>query len=367
MAEADRPITADTSQPLGAGEAGPLRADDSAAPSHKLRIRILMISVPLLVAAGGAYFWATSGRTVSTDNAYVKQNVVSVGSDVAGKIVDIDVAENQLVKAGQPLFRIDASNYQVALDQANATIANAEVEVEKLRTDYSATGVDIAGARQDVVFARQDLDRQRALMDRGFTTRARLQQSEHDLQLAETKLRNAEAEAAKAQSALATGAQVPGVNPMIATARAQREKAALDLTRTQVRAPVSGRVSQTSRLQLGQQMITGLPALSIVADDRSWVEANFKETQLAKMRPGQPAELTFDAYPGLKLHGHVASIGAGTGSQFSVLPAQNANGNWVKVTQRIPVRIAIDDKSPRQLIAGLSTSVTVDVRGNGTR
>ena len=130
-------------------------------------------------------------------------------------------------------------------------------------------------------------------------------------------------------------------------AQAQRRKAMLDLSRTEVRAPVSGTISQADRLQLGQMMTVGLPALTIVVSDNSWVEANFKETDLAHMRVGQPAELTFDAYPDCRLTGHVASIGAGTGSEFSVLPAQNANGNWVKVTQRVPVRIAID----RQAIA----------------
>ncbi len=147
----------------------------------------------------------------------------------------------------------------------------------------------------------------------------------------------------------------------IAAAQVQRSRAALDLARTVVRAPVGGTVSQADRLQVGQMMITGLPAVTIVADGRSWVEANFKETDLNKMRVGQRAEIGFDAYPGLKLKGHVQSIGAGTGSEFSVLPAQNATGNWVKVTQRVPVRIAIDEKSPRQLIAGQSADVTVQV------
>ena len=130
-----------------------------------------------------------------------------------------------------------------------------------------------------------------------------------------------------------------------------------------MRAPVAGTISQADRLQVGQQMVTGLPAVSIVVNGRSWVEANFKETDLNHMRVGQPAEVSFDAYPGLTLKGHVQSIGAGTGSEFSVLPAQNATGNWVKVTQRVPVRIAIDDRSPRQLIAGQSADVRIDVRG----
>jgi membrane fusion protein (multidrug efflux system) len=250
----------------------------------------------------------------------------------------------------------------VALEEANAAVASAEVNLMQLRTEYSATSVDIGGAREDIAYAQAEYDRQKALMARGFTTRARLQDTEHALQQARERLRTAQAEALKARAALATGPAVPGENPAIAAARAQRDRAALNLRRTVVRAPVAGRISQADRLQVGQMMVTGLPAVSIVANERSWVEANFKETQLDRMRQGQVADVSIDAYPGLKLQGHVQSIGAGTGSEFSVLPAQNASGNWVKVTQRIPVRIAIDGKPARQLIAGMSAEVKVHVR-----
>ena len=151
------------------------------------------------------------------------------------------------------------------------------------------------------------------------------------------------------------------MNPRLAAALAQRDKAVLDLQRTEIRAPIAGRVSQVSRLVVGQMMITGLPAVSVVANGASWVEANFKETQLNSLRPGQHAKIAIDAYGKLTLNGHVASIGGGTGSQFSLLPAQNSNGNWVKVTQRVPVRIAIDEASSRPLIAGLSAEVSVNV------
>lgn len=360
MADADpqRDIRATAAAPV----AGPVI--DAPAPARRRWLRPLLVGgVPLLIAAVGLFFWLTSGRFVSTDNAYVQQDRVSVSSDVGGRIVQVAVRENQPVRAGDLLFRIDPAPYRIAVGQAQAAIASAQVSVASLRADLAGTDADIQAARDAIVNAQEDYTRQQALMKQGFTTRARLQQSEHALSQARAQLQNAQAKEVEARAKLQTGAAVPGENPAIAAAQVQRERAALDLTRTTVVAPVDGTVSQTSRLQVGNMMVTGLPAVSIVANGSSWIEANFKETDLNKMRIGQPAEVSFDAYPGLRLKGHVQSIGAGTGSEFSILPAQNATGNWVKVTQRVPVRIAIDEASPRQLIAGQSANVRVDVRG----
>lgn len=351
MADRDPQFTTERHEHIGEHRAGK--------PRRWIR-PVLMVSLPLALLAGGAIYYMANDHYVSTDNAYVQQNKVSVSAEVNGRIVDVAVRENQTVKAGDLLFRIDPEPYQIAAAQADATIASAQVRLTTLQTDVQTSGVDIASAREDVAFFTKEYDRQSKLMQTGFTTKARLQEAEHALSEARSRLATAEADALKARSQLATGAAAPGVNPQVLAAQVQKRKALLDLSRTAVRAPESGVVSQADRLQVGQTMVSGLPALTIVANSGTWVEANFKETDLNNMRVGQSAELTFDAYPKLKLKGHVASIGAGTGSEFSVLPAQNANGNWVKVTQRVPVRIAIDEKSPRPLIAGLSSHVRVD-------
>lgn len=320
----------------------------------------LMISVPLALLAAGGIYYVANDHYVSTDNAYVQQNKVSVAAEVTGKIVEVLVRENQPVKAGQILFRIDPAPYRIAAAQADASIAQAQVRVTTLEADYQSQGVGIAKAREAVDFYTREYQRQSALMQSGFTTKARLQEAEHALANARNQLAAAEADAQKSRAALTTGAAAPGINPQVLAGQVQKQKALLDLSRTIVRAPVDGIVSQADRLQIGQTMVTGLPALTIVSRTGSWVEANFKETDLNHMKVGQSAVLSFDAYPSMEVKGHVASIGAGTGSEFSVLPAQNANGNWVKVTQRVPVRIAIDGNPARPLIAGLSTHVRID-------
>ena len=336
-----------------------VKSDVPAKPGRFARLALLG-SVPLLLVGGATAYYLANDHYVSTDNAYVQQDKVSISAEVGGRIIDVAVHENDVVNAGDLLFRIDPAPYRIAIEQADAAIAAAQVRVSSLQTEYQTTGVDIESAREDVAFYEKEYQRQSALMQAGFTTRARLQAAEHALSDARSRVASAQANATKARAALATGSAAPGVNPAIKAGQAQREQALLNLARTEVRAPVSGVVSQADRLQLGQMMVQGLPGVTIVASNRSWIEANFKETDLANMRVGQPAEITFDAYPELKVRGKVSSIGAGTGSEFSVLPAQNANGNWVKVTQRVPVRIAITDKPKRAMIAGLSAHVRID-------
>jgi membrane fusion protein, multidrug efflux system len=322
---------------------------------------VTMFSVPLVLLAVGTFYYITGGRYVSTDNAYVKQDIVSISPEIGGRIVEVAVRENDRVEAGDMLFRIDSAPFALAVSQADAEIAAAQVKVQNLQTDYQTSGVDIAAARSDISLAQANFERQSALMERGFTTKAEFEAARHSVEQAQAKLRVAQASVVSAKSRLSNGLAVPGQNPDVAKARVMKEQAQLNLSRTDIRAPISGRVAQSDRLQMGQMMVSGLPAVSLVDSDNSWIEANFKETDLTNMKIGQKAEIRFDAYPDLILKGSVESIGSGTGSEFSVLPAQNANGNWVKVTQRVPVRIKLLEKSPKQLIAGISADVTIDL------
>jgi len=349
MAEAD-PVTVPTADT----EAGtPPRR------SRNWKGILLMFGVPLLIAAAGLYYLFGSPGEVETDNAYLKLDMVSVSAEVPGRVAKVMVKENQMVEAGDILFELDPTEYRNALAQADAQIATAQARRTALSADVTATAAELAGARDDLALAQANYAREKELMDRGFNTKARMDAATHALASARDELGAVQADVAKARAQLATGSQVPGVDPAIAAGRAARDQAQLNLDRTVVRAPVAGRITQIDRLQVGQAAMTGLPMLSIVQNGGARVEANFKETDLAEMKPGQPATITIDAYPGLKLKGHVDSLGAGTGSEFSVLPAQNATGNWVKVTQRVPVRIAIDEAADRPLISGLSAVVTV--------
>jgi len=282
-----------------------------------------------------------------------------VSAQVGGEIVQVFVGEGDNVEAGDLLFRIDPEPYRLQIQQADAAIAQAQARVTELSNSSDLSGTDIEAAQADIDFAVANFQRKDELYARGFLSKAEHDAAQHAVDQARAQLQQARARRQAAQARLATGSAIPGENPQIAAARAQKAVAELALARSEVRAPAAGRVAQAERLQPGQQLVQGLPVLTIVEDGSSYVEANFKETDLDEMEVGQRAELRFDAYPDLVLKGHVVSIGAGTGSEFSVIPAQNATGNWVKVTQRVPVKIAIDEGSQRVLIAGLSTEVTV--------
>jgi len=314
----------------------------------------LMLLVPALLVLGGGYYWLTSGGSVSTDDAQVKQDIVSVSPQVNGQVVQVFVRNGAKVKRGDLLFRIDPQPYRVALEQAQAQLANAQLQTQVLRTTAAGTSGDITGAQANLAIKRNALGRQQALLRQGFTTKADYEDALNEVKTAETQLADARARAANAGAAVA-----PGEQPQIAQARAAVDKARLDLERTDVRAPMDGVIENADKLQVGQMAVTGIGMVSLVHSSNAWVEANFKEKDVGRMVPGQRAIVEVDAYSGQKFEGYVQSIGAGTGSEFSLLPAQNANGNWVKVTQRVPVRIAFKGIPSKPMIAGLSVTAKV--------
>ncbi len=330
---------------------------DAAPPRRRGRLAIMLV-VPLLLVAAGLYLWLTGGQSVSTDNAYVQQDKVAISSDVTGRVIEVGPAESQAVKRGDIVVQIARRPFEIVLAQAEANLAAARLQVAGLKSGTTGKTADVAGKREAVAFARTELERQQKLLRDGFATRATLQKAEFAFASAQSELASATAAESTARAA-ADGAG-SGTHPLVLAAMAARDKAAFDLSRTTIRAPADGVVTQTDKVLPGQIILTGVPTMSLMISNRRWVEANFKETDLEHMRVGQRAVVVLDAYPGQKIAGRVESIGAGTGSEFSVLPAQNATGNWVKVVQRVPVRIALPADSKVPLIAGLSASVTVE-------
>ena len=328
----------------------------------KLRRNLLMFGLPLVLAGGGAYFYLNGGRFVDTDNAYVQQVKVSLSADVAGRVTEVDVAENQVVAAGDVLFKIDPEPYRIAMDQAEAALASARVNVEQLRVAYGTAQAKLTAAQRTLDLRQSEFDRQQASVTQGVSATASLDAVKLSLQDAKSDVALAEQDLAGTVAALAGDPQIEtDMHPAVRTAIAARESAARALAKTTVVAPAAGVISQMASLNVGQFVATGTTIASLIKSTDTWIEANFKETQLDGLKLGQPVEVSVDAYPGLKLHGAVDSIGAATGSQFALIPAQNATGNWVKVTQRITVRVKLDDQNDAELLrAGMSAVVAVD-------
>ena len=329
----------------------------------------LMVSVPLLIALVGGYFWLTGGRYASTDNAYVQQNRVTISPQVSGRIVAAPVHENEAVATGDVLFKIDDAPYRIALASAEAALASARLQVEELRAAENAAVAAVNAAKDDVAFNQKAFDRQKGLLAKGVTSQAAFDQAEQNLHTAEQALAQASEREESSRSALGGDVAIKtDDHPTVLAATARRDQAALDLANTVVTAPAPGVVAQAGRLLVGEQVGPSSAVMSLVESGTSWVEANFKETDLARMHPGQKATIEIDAYPGHTFEAEVASIGAGTGAEFSLLPAQNATGNWVKVVQRVPVRIRFAESTDHvPLRTGLSASVSVDTEsGAGT-
>lgn len=351
------PDTQETTRPPASVSANPSRK-----PRRRSLLRYpLMIALPLVLVAAGAWYWVVGGRWASTDNAYVQQNKVLVAPEVEGRIAEVRVGQNQTVRPGDVLFRIDDASYRIALEKADGAVALARLQVEELRTRLKDARLKADTARNTLAFQEVQFGRQDKLRQTGNATEAQYDTARHDLDLARQAVAEAEQGVADTLVALGGDANIEtDKHPSVLGALAAQDSARLDLERVVVRAPTTGTVSQVANLQVGQYISSGSPAMAIIDTTSTWVEANFKETDLGHMRPGQPADLTFDAYPDVAIKGHVESFGGGTGAIFSLLPAQNATGNWVKVVQRVPVRIALDEPTSLPLKAGLSVGVGVD-------
>jgi membrane fusion protein (multidrug efflux system) len=337
----------------------------AAAPRKRGKLRYLvMAAVPLALVAGGSYVWVTGGRYQETENANLRQPRVTMASEIAGRITAVNLAENQLVHAGDLLFAVEAEPYRIALAQSDAALASARLNVEQLRASLGGAEAQQRSAQSEVAYLEGELERQSALSGKGVTTQSSLDTARRNL----VKARDAERAAAQAvigaKAALGGKPELPtDAHPSVLSAQAARDKAAYQLAQTEVRAPADGIISQASSFKPGQFVAAGSSLFALVETDESWVEANFKETQLTHMKVGQTAEIELDTFPGQPLEATVESIGAGTGAEFSLLPAQNATGNWVKVTQRIPVRLKIDKEGADLLLrTGMSATVTVDTR-----
>ncbi|MGX9181271.1 HlyD family secretion protein [Mesorhizobium sp. BHbdii] len=334
------------------------------APKKKRRAGrfLLMFALPVALIAGGSYVWVTGGRYQETENANLQQAKVSIAADTAGRIVQVDIFDNQSVKQGDVLFAIDSEPYRIALAQADAAVAGARLNVEQLRAAYSQAVAQEKSDASQVDYAQSQYDRAADLARKGINAKSSLDEARNDLDKAKQQLAAAEQGILSARAALGGNPDIEtDKHPTVMAALAARDKAAYDLAQTTVTAPADGIISQAASFKVGQYVGSGTPLFSLVETGDTWIDANFKETQLTHMKPGQKAEIVVDTYPGKTFEATVEAIGAGTGAEFSLLPAQNATGNWVKVTQRIPVRLELADAGAKMALrTGMSATVTVD-------
>jgi membrane fusion protein, multidrug efflux system len=329
-------------------------------PRRLIRL-LLLVVVPAIVGLLGLYWYAMTGRYVSTENAYVKADLVAISPDVDGRVIAVAVAENQFVRQGDVLFRLDPEPFQIALDMAEAKMLTVRNDIEGWRAEFRQIEAEIEEARERVQFYAQQADRQRELQGRGISTEVKREEAEVDLMGAQQR------EAALREKLRTVLAKLGGdpasaaeLHPMYRQAEAERDMAARDLAHAVVRAPVDGMVSPM-RLQPGEWLEEGQAAFSIVNPATTWIEANLKETQLEHVEVGQQVEIDADAYPNDLWIGKVASISPATGAEFALIPPQNATGNWVKVVQRLPVRVAVEPVAGQPpLRAGMTVTVSID-------
>ncbi|HEY2009979.1 MAG TPA: HlyD family secretion protein [Rhizomicrobium sp.] len=325
--------------------------------------RVLLIGGPVLLLLAALFFYMLTGRYVSTDDAYVQSARVDISTEVSGRIAEIDVHDNQLVRKGQVLFRLDPARFRIAVADAQAQLSAAQIKVLALRADWRQRQADEAAARSALAFASREFDRQTRLQAQGISSRAQLDQAKTNFQSAQQQLAAAQQQTASALADLGGNADAPADSlPIVRQAQATLDHALLELSYTVVHAPIDGIVTKVEQIQVGDHINAAAPLFALMSKSDIWVEANFKETDLTHMRPGQSATFAIDAYPGRTFTGKVTSTSPGTGSSFSLLPPENSSGNWVKVVQRLPVRLSIDSNGDVPLAAGMSVVAEVDTQ-----
>jgi membrane fusion protein (multidrug efflux system) len=326
-------------------------------------LRWTLFALLPLALIGGGYWYVTGGRVVSTDNAYVEADKVGISTDVSGIVQEIDVRNNQQVKAGEVLFRLDDLPFRLALERAEAQVGIVRNDLNALKANYRDMQAQIKQAQDDIDYYDREFRRQQDLAAKNVASQQTFDSARRNLQNAQHKL------ASLNQQLAAIAANLNGdpdiaveQHPRYRDAVAQRDEAARQLDHTVVKAPFAGVVTNVPSLAPGKYLPASMTAFYLVASDYVWVDSNPKETQLTNVRPGQPVTVTVDTYPDLEWHGSVESISPAAAQEFSLLPAQNTSGNWVKVVQRIPMRVRLDtsDKSRPPLRAGMSVEVDVD-------
>ncbi len=334
-------------------------------PSRPRRERLrlpLMVGVPLLAVAAAAYYYLTTGRYVSTDDAYVRAAQVSISSNVSGRVSEVDVRDNQRVRRGETLFRLDPRPFRIAVEAARAHLAAARLQVEALKATYRQRLADLRSAQSELTYQQREYERQMRLLSSGITSQAQADRALLARNQAEQNVAAVRQQITSALASLGGNADIPvDQHPTVEQAQAELDRALLNLSYTTIPAPIDGVVTRVEQIQAGDYINAATPAFALVSTRDVWIEANFKEVQLAHMRAGQSAEVRIDAYPDKTFQATVASVSPGTGAQFSLLPPENATGNWVKVVQRLPVRLQLGGDVP-DLRSGLSASVTVDTQ-----
>ncbi len=320
----------------------------------------LLVLGPVAVLAVGAYVYFTSGRFAETENAYIQADKVVISAEVAGTIKSVAVQENQPVQAGDVLFVIDDRAYRAALARADAQMRAVKSFLGGLVASYQGKVDQLALARTNLAYAKRELARQEGLQAKKLGTEANVDRAQHDYNVAKQQIPITEQAIRQLEAQLGGGPDVPlSEQPMFLAMQAMRDTAQVDVLHTVVRAPFAGIASKVP--VVGQHVAPGTPVMSVIKNRNMWIEANYKETDLTHVCPGQPVDITIDTYPDRHWRGSVASISGATGAEFSVIPAQNATGNWVKITQRIPVRISVPvGQGDPQLRAGMSATVSID-------